>query len=157
LFALGLVVLSLRETILLIELWNTGGINGIEVSMLYRLLSVLSPLAIAVVIWLFPNTVASTIVPKYLDESPEPISASSSLYIVIAGIGLFVLSYALVDLAYWLTLIQLISDRTYQQGVADIIAESRAGIIATLFEITFSLVLILWSKSVSKLITRVAK
>ena len=157
LFALGLVALSLRETSLLIEAWNTGGINGVEVSMLYRCMSVLSPLAIALVIWFFPMAVASAIVPESMDKTPEPISTSSSLYIVIAGIGLFILSYALVDLAYWLTLVQLISDRTYQEGVADIIAESRAGIVATIFEIAFSLGLVLWSKSVSNVISKVAK
>jgi hypothetical protein len=64
LFALGLVALSLRETTLLIEAWNIGGINWIEVSMLYRVLSVLSPLTIALVIWLFPMTVAGAVVQK---------------------------------------------------------------------------------------------
>ena len=156
LFSIGLIVVSLRELSVFIELLLAGGVNGVETSILLGLITSFSPIVIAVVLWFFPMLVAGTIVRSDMNDEAG-VSVFSTLYVIVAALGLFLICNAISDLFYLVTLVQLISEQTYQQGVSEIIAQSRSSIVASVVELVLGLVFVFWCRSISDKIIHVSR
>jgi divalent metal cation (Fe/Co/Zn/Cd) transporter len=112
-----------------------------------------SGIAICVVLWLFPLTIARKLLPVMKEpRSDSQMSESVALSIGLTLLGVWVLATALPDLIYWGTLFQL--SRQIEYGEFDWGAEQIAGITSSVAELALALWLIFASSGIRRLIYR---
>jgi hypothetical protein len=110
-------------------------------------------LAFAAFLWFFPLTVARKLLPVMREARSETaLDGSVALSIGITLIGLWFLANAVVDAAYWLTLIASVA-KTDPPGF-EWTTEQIASMGSTIVELAISLALVLGSTGVKKLIHR---
>jgi hypothetical protein len=77
--------------------------NVVGPSLFFSLSSSIVPILISIMLWHFPLTVAKKILPPS-SEAPTNISPHAFLTVIVIGIGIYTLYYAIVDSVFWLTL-----------------------------------------------------
>ena len=151
-FAVALLIYGIQFIGPVIEYFRFGTVSGIDVSLLFIVLNPIVPWIIASLLWLFPISIAKSFLAPSLDSKVEPISNLSIMTVFVAGIGLYVFSFGVIDMSYWLTIFFLIA-----QSDSEIPNDTKAGLIATTLQLGFSLLLIIKCRTVSNYINRVAR
>ncbi len=119
---------------------------------LVALVSVLS-LALCAYLWFFPLTVARKLLPAMREPRSETaMDGSVALTVGLTLLGVWVLSHALPDAIYWVTLFLL--SRRIDAGHIDWQHEQIANIIATAGQLALALWLIFGSSGIKRLILR---
>ncbi len=120
--------------------------------MLVWLLSGLS-LGLCVYLWCFPLTVARKLLPAMREPRSETaMDGSVALTVGLTLLGVWVLSHALPDAIYWVTLFLL--SRRIDAAHFDWQQEQIANIIATAGQLALALWLIFGSSGIKRLILR---
>lgn len=115
-------------------------------------------LIIACVLWFFPLTIASVILPTDDNNlSKLNIDNNSFLEIGIILIGVYYLFYAASDAFYWLFLVLVANHLAQDQANFPLSADQWAGIVVTIFEFFFALYLVFKTKGIANLILRLRK
>jgi len=110
-------------------------------------------LILTALLWVFPLTVARKLLPVMREPRSEPaLDSSVALSIGITLIGLWFLANAIIDSAYWLTLI-IRASRT-DEIPFEWSHEQIANMVATGVELLVSLLFILGSSGIKHLIYR---
>jgi|GEM_PF-1612525 len=155
LFAIGLVVFSISKIELLLStLVMPEGTVG--PTLWYGLLNVFVPIIIAIVLWFFPFSIARKILPPS-DGEGEKLSDISMLTMLIIGIGVYTLYYAIVDGFYWIMFTNIF---VYDEfGVINklITNQDKSSIAATVIELILSVILIARARMIASLASRTAR
>ena len=157
LFSVFIFIVAFRRILLLPEVLIYGTIDGIGASISFMIISAIVPTIIATALWLFPSKTANFIVRKEIDNDITPINPLEFSIVIVAGLGLYLLYFSISDSIYWLTVFNVSEPNSYASNGSGIGGQSKAAIIATSLEIVMSLTLILKSKTISRLIFKVAK
>ncbi len=140
LFAIFLAVQAIRLATQAISADSGVPISEFAVGIV---LTVIFPFAAAVLLWLFPLSIASTLLP--INKNKESLFSNSNTNSILeAGcilIGLWFLASALTDTFYWVVIL-IVSIRG-DYGIEDLRTVDIANIIATGVQIFVSLSLIL--------------
>ena len=157
-FAIFLVFYGLQQSSTLMEVFGTGGINGITVSILFALSTTICPILMALVLWFFPATVTNLILTPAMDKPVEPIQVKEVLTVLVLGISLFSLYNAIIDSVYWATWWKMASNSEYMVGTSlSLDSETRANMVTTALEVVVSLFLLFKARTVASVILLVAK
>lgn len=150
LFSIFLVLGALRQlpgTIALFSLDMDRGL--VALTLLLLLLGAL----VGVLLWFFPLSVARRLLPVMREpRSEQSMDARVALTVGLTLIGVWVLAYALVDVAYWLTLFV----RTRHPGAVyfEWSHEQVANVVATLVELLVAIWLIFGASGIRRLVHR---
>lgn len=113
------------------------------------LLLVVLGIMVAVVclyLWVFPLSTANLLLPRTEeDKSHEPIDQKGFMTALVICLGIWVLSYAIPDMLYWI--IQLNLSQKFDLGIRDL-DSGGAGFYATLLEIMIGLWLTFGSRGI---------
>ncbi|AKC87085.1 hypothetical protein [Pseudoxanthomonas suwonensis] len=150
LFSVFLVLGVLRQLPGTIALFAVDVDRGlVALSLLLLLLGAL----VAVLLWFFPLSVARKLLPVMREpRSEQAMDAQVALMVGLTLIGVWVLAYALVDVAYWLTLFV----RTRHPGAVyfEWSHEQVANVVATGVEVAVAIWLIFGASGIRRLIQR---
>ena len=152
LFSIALVVYVARE---LIMVWNTireGEISGIPISPIFMSFTLIVPLCIALLLWMFPTYISRRIFRNEMDGVVSPLAPIDLLGVIIAGVGVFYLYYSFMDAAYWIVFAHMAAN-SYE---FDLDPQSKIDIGVTILEFVVALALILKAKSIAKIVAKVA-
>ncbi|MBW7472444.1 hypothetical protein QQF73_15270 [Marinobacter sp. M216] len=156
LFAIALVIYTVRQSSVLVEVLTSGGIQDYGVPAGFAWVSVLCPLVVALLLWFFPMTVSASIIRPELDQPIEPMSAPSILTVLVLAIGLYVLYFAISDTVYWLTLWQMSGDK-YSESTLYLGGESKAAMVTTVVELLLAVLLVARARTVSGLMLNLTR
>jgi len=157
LFSIAIYILAFQRALLLPEVIMFGTIDGMSASKSYIIISAIVPVLFATALWMFPSITAKFIVRRETDKELNPINPLEFSIVIIAGLGLYLLFYSLSDTLYWLTILSISEPNNYASNWASIGSQSKAAIIATGLETIMSITLIFKSKTISRLIFKVAR
>jgi hypothetical protein len=157
LFSIVVFIYFLRQSSYLIEVILNGTIDGMAASAIFVAATTIGPLLMAMLLWLFPVSVAKIILKPEVDLPVKPMAPASILSVLIVSIGVFAFYYAVTDALYWATMWNLSSQLNNSGAFVGIGPESKASMWATAFEFIFSLCLILRAKSASHMLIRFAQ
>jgi hypothetical protein len=157
LFAIMLFIYGLRQLLPMFELIASGTINGMAVSPFFAIASSIIPILFSVVLWIFPLSVSNSILKPEMDRDVVPLSQGSWLVIMLIGIGLYTLYYAIVDSMFWLYFLHMSSQSSLSDAPLIMRGEDKANLVISILEVIASLFLILKSKTISKFILRISK
>ena len=144
---------GLKEFVAYIQYELGGTYSGLDISVWPFLFVAMIIWSFSYIAWFFAVPISKILVPENIDFRIEAIPPISLIAIFVAAIGLFVTVYSLIDAFYYLTLF-LISQET---GSVIILSETLANVIATAFEFTLGIMLLIKARSVASLINKVAK
>jgi hypothetical protein len=111
--------------------------------------------AICGVLWFFPVTIASKLLPSY-SKPPDPQNPPSVYEWQTLGvicIGLWALSRAVPDLVYWVAYMGMAFESDAPLG--ELAPDQKAGFIATVVEIIVGAWLVLGAKGVAALLFKI--
>ncbi len=155
LFAIGLVVNTLHNSGLLIELLITGYINGISTPLFPIFASTVAPILIAIVLWFFPVIISKSIIKPESNKEIENTEKGIAFYTLISILGLYFTFYASVDLIYYFKLWHITQSTVGDFGIQDVFnPEIQSNIWATVFEFAAGVFCILKSKTIASTINR---
>ena len=106
---------------------------------------------LSVLLWFFPNMIISAVVPDSAIKKDEPEYFNNLNLVLVPCLGIYMIAYGIVDLAYFYVLKQEMASR-FQENLQP---ENYAGLIATIIQIAIGVVLILGNKGLDILITRI--
>lgn len=149
LFSVALFLYALKNSLMLVEVISSGTINGIPASTVFILTTTLSPLAAAILLWLFPFSVTNLILKPETDLPVEPMGPAPLLTVLIISIGIYTLFYAIIDSIYWLNFWHLNSRNQVLSGPIPLGDPSKANMIATAFELAISMALVFKAKTLA--------
>jgi len=154
-FAIVLWLFALRQFVSVMRYLGNNANEALAPPVFYFVATVAVPIAVGVIIWLFPLTVARSILPGSPDSSLDSLSRSDLYLAAISMLGLFVLSQAVPDLVFWLTHF-LIESNMKSQGIAPVSGvETTASFYATLVELGIGAWLLFGSGAIYRFIKKV--
>lgn len=148
LFAIALAIYAVRQSSFLIEVLKNGGVQGYELPSAFAWVPTLVPLLVSLFLWFFPMTVSRWVVRPELDQSFEPVGAKGLLTVIVLGIGLYVLYFAVSDAVYWLTLWQMSHDN-YSDSTLYLGSDSKAAMVTKVIELIIAVALVARARTVS--------
>ncbi len=158
-FAIGLKLLSIvlfvygiSFTPTIIEVLFYGTLSGLPARVTYFVISLGVCWGLALVLWVFPLTVAKKFLSPELSQVVEPMATPSVITVVVIAVGLYAFAFGVMDIFYWGVYIHLAENNI--EFFLD--PETKANIAATVLQLVSSMLLILKSRSISNLIVRVA-
>lgn len=157
LFAIMLFIYGLRQFLPMVEIIASGTINGMAVSPFFAIATSSIPILFSIVLWFFPLSVSSSILKPEMDRDVVPLTQGSWLVVILIGIGLYTLYYAISDSMFWLYFLHMSSQSTFSDTPLVMRGEDKANLVISFMEVMASLFLILKSKSISVFILRVSK
>ena len=156
-FSVFLFLAALREALHFPELFMNGTINGMQAKPSYSVLSFLVTCLCALILWLFPSIIANSIIRAEMNQEVKPMNPLDFATVVVAGLGLYFLYYAVSDAVYWLTVVNIGQQTAY--GTLPFVLDnySKAAIVSTGVEFIISGLLVVKARVISKLIFRVVR
>lgn len=145
LFALWLVLFSIPNFAYFIENIAYGTVQGMEASLFTSSVIYLPWPVIGVVLWFFPLTIASKIIPPDANLTPENLSPKALLSVLISAIAIYFLYRSIMDCVYWGSVISLTPGGIY----TSITPDNKASIIATIIELAAAALLLIKSKQIA--------
>jgi hypothetical protein len=110
---------------------------------------------LSVLLWSFALPISKKVASNDLDFKVTTVEPRAFLTICIAAIGLYVFTYAVIDLVYYIRIFLIASNSG--EPVSAVYGEyEKTNTIATIVELAFGILLILKSRSVAKLINKVS-
>lgn len=114
---------------------------------------VLFPLLAALLLWLFPLSVASRLIPDIkAKEPPKALSGSEAELIAFSVLGLWVLASAVPDVFNWVTFVYLM--KSSGAGRAELSPDNIGNIVATVIELVIGFWLLFGSRGVIVVVKR---
>jgi len=156
LFAIALIVFTVRQSSVLVDALTGNDLQGYEVSLVFAWISVLCPLLVSLLLWFFPMTVAASIIRPELDKAFEPMGAANFLTVLVLAIGLYVIYFAISDTIYWLTLWQMSTGSNYLES-SPFGAESKAAMFTTGIELVLASLFVFRARYVSALMLKLTR
>lgn len=123
--------------------------DSMPTSILFSASVISIELLLAIILWKFPLSIASGIIKPELDQEINVPAIQGMLCTMIIILGLYVTCYALVDVAYWVSIRQSYSSYM-DDGSFRMNPEVNANLLATGVELAIGLVLIFKSKTIAK-------
>lgn len=151
LFAVFIVVYTLRYATSLIGFAMMDPPDYIAAS--FILLIGFSPVLIAILLWRFPLTVASKLIPKIkTSEKPRPLGEMELQVVAFSILGLWVLASAIPHIFYWITYVYRIKNVGF--GNIELTPQNIGGIVSTVVELVLGVWLLLGAKGLVGIIRR---
>lgn len=157
LFAIALFIYGLRQLLPIIELVISGSINGMVVSPFFAVVVALIPIVFSIVLWTFPLSLSRSILKTDMDREVAPLSQDNWLVVILIGIGIYTLYYGLVDSIYWIYVLHISSENAMSDVPLLMGAGDKANLVISIMEVVASMIIILRSTTISKLILKISK
>lgn len=103
-----------------------------------------------ILFWFFPRKIIKTLVEDVSDKEPNPEYFSNLSVALTIAIGVYLLSKAIPDLAYYLSL----QAETVKQYNATLVMQDKASLVASVVEFFVGLALIFGSKKIYKMVNK---
>jgi len=117
------------------------------ISLTYLILVVLCPVLAAVLLWMFPLTIAAKLIPDIKKQEPPKAIDSAEIEVVAFSIlGLWVLANAIQDAFHWATYVYIIKNSVTPK--VELTPENIGNIVATVVELVIGLWILFGSKGV---------
>jgi hypothetical protein len=111
--------------------------------------------AACVVLWMFPRSVAAKLLPgPDSNTSPSPSSTIEWQFLGVMCVGIWELSRAIPDAAYWITFYNIMATSS-NLGLSYFSAEQKAGMIATIAELGIGFWLVLGAKGFTSILFKI--
>ncbi|WP_370980205.1 hypothetical protein [Agaribacterium sp. ZY112] len=149
LFSVFLFLYSLRQLGTVIEFVLFGTYGGLGATILVPILSSVPWLVTSIVLWFFPTVISKKIIGSSDDQVEGSLSAKSLLSVLLSGLSVYFLYYALVDSIYWFSYWRLLPQQAEMGYPTTMSADSIANVYATIFEVVASLCILLNSKKLA--------
>ena len=152
LFALFLVVYVLRHASALIPYLADS--SSYKISFTFLFLIVLFPILAAILLWLFPLTVAAKLIPDIkAKERPKTLSSTEIEQVAFTIFGLWVLTQAIPDIFYWATFVYMA--KSLGMGRAELSPDNISNVVVTVLELVIGFWLLFGSKGIVGVIRRI--
>lgn len=154
LFAVFLVAYTLRYATSLIAFAMVEPPDYINST--FILLFGFSPILIAIILWRFPLTVASKLIPKVTTgEKPKsPLSGPEIQVVAFSVLGLWLLASAIPDILYWIAYVYRIKSVSISFRNVELTPQNIGGMVSASAEFILGLWLLLGSKSIVGIVRR---
>ena len=124
-----------------------------NVSLLFIFVIALFPILAAILLWFFPLTVATKIVPNIKKEiKASSLNASEIEAVAFSVMGLWVLTFAIPDVFYWVTFAFLL--KNIEVGNLHLTPDNVASIVTTVVELVIGFWLLLGSRGILGIVRR---
>jgi hypothetical protein len=151
LFAIFLGIYTFRHVSGLLPYAAAPSPNYISFSFLFLLAAF--PLLAAILLWLFPLAVAAKIIPNIKEkETPAALDAGGIEVVAFSVMGLWVLTYAIPDIFYWVTYVYRI--KNINIGSPELTPENIGYIVSTIVELVIGFWLLFGSSGLLGVIRR---
>ncbi|KZZ45712.1 hypothetical protein A3759_09005 [Thalassolituus sp. HI0120] len=156
LFAIALAVSAIKNSYYFIQavIENFGGFNHWPS---WFITSVIVPIAFTVILWRFPLLVSHKIIKPELDDKLNPLTVQAFVQVMVAGLGLYFLFYAMVDVIYYLTLFWLSNQPADPDAFMYMNSDTKANIVATAIELLVSAFILFKCRSISVWMMRIGR
>lgn len=145
LFAIFLVVYTLRYAMSLVSFATLDPPD--YVSSAFIVLFGLAPILIAILLWRFPLTIASILIPQIkAGTKPVALGEVEAQVIAFSILGLWVLVSAIPDIFYWVTYVYRIKSVGFGQVRTELTPQNIAGIVSTIAQFILGVWLLLGSR-----------
>ena len=154
-FAICLFLYALHQFVELAGYIDDASPDQLTVPILYFIAIIFVPMVISIIIWMFPLTVVKIFLPKMETQEVRLSDDGSFLAAALAVLGVYVLTYAVPDLAFHITRIYMLA-RMWKAGHdARLGSEGIADFIATILEIIIAFWLILGRSGLTNVILKI--
>ena len=155
LFAIALFIYGIGR-LELAATFQGYGEDSYSPSFFFSLSSSIIPILISIVLWFFPLTVARKILPS-TDETKSDVSPHSLLTVIVLGIGIYMLYFAILDGVFWLMFANVfVKDEL--GGISKALSnEDKSNIVVTVIEFVLALVLIARAKTIASAMIRFSR
>ncbi len=150
LFSIWLFLFSITQLGYFIENIVYGTVQGMDASAFISGLIYIPWLAGAILLWVFPLTLAKKIVPPDLEIKPESITPNAILSALISAIALFLLHRSIMDGVYWATFWNIVQNSNEMGLPITLNAENKASVIATSIELFVAALLFFNCRKIAK-------
>lgn len=124
-----------------------------KISFTFLILVVLFPVLAAILLWMFPLTIAAKLIPNIkTQEPPKSLDSTEIEVIAFSILGLWVLASALSDAFHWVTYIYIIKNSVAPR--VELSPENIGNIVATVVELAIGFWLLFGAKGVIGVIRR---
>ncbi len=153
-FAIVLFLYTLRQFVGVASYLGNASDEFPTASGYYLSATILVPFIVAVLVWLFPLSLAKSIVPN-MEHQPLVALSQSELYIAaITLLGIYVLSYAVPDFIFWLTRFYIASTMRKEGIEFERGSEPTSHFVSTIVELAIGVWLVLGSKGILRVIKK---
>ena len=151
LFAVFLVIYVLRNASEIMPYLADSSPYKISVTFLF--LIVLFPILAAVLLWLFPLTIAAKIIPDIKAKKPPKTLEGGEIELVAFSIlGLWVLTGAIPDIFHWGTFVYMVKNS--EAARVELSPDNIGNIVATVVELVIGFWLLFSSKGIIGILRR---
>lgn len=144
---------AIREFVGVFGFFYQGSPYGDDASVWPILAVALTSWALVFILWFSARGVGRLVASGGIDAKPEKVPPVSLLAVFVAAIGLFVFWYGAVDSLYYLTVIII----GQELGVSEMSVETKANMVATVFEVISGIFLVFKARTVAEKINDVAR
>jgi hypothetical protein len=155
LFSIMLFIAGLRQLIPLLELIISGSINGMAASLFFAVSMALVPLLFSFLLWFFPMSVSALIIRPEMDKDVIPLTQGNWLVVMLISLGLYTLYYIVGDSLFWLYLLHVSTQSSFDSADLVLRGEDKANMFITLLELIASLSLVLKAKTISRYLLKI--
>ncbi|MBL4584600.1 MAG: hypothetical protein JKX83_08285 [Pseudomonadales bacterium] len=127
-----------------------------DISTVFVASTVVCPLVIAVVLWVYPCTVANILLKPEIDHPIEPMRAKELLTVFILGIGSLSLYNAVIDSVYWATWWQMSLNSQYSAAPLILDVNTKSSMAATALELIVAAIIVFKARTLASKILRLA-
>lgn len=156
LFSIMLFITGLRQLMPLIELMISGTVSGMAVSYFFAVAMSLIPILFSLFLWFFPISISASIIKQDMEKEIVPLSQVSWLVVILIGIGLYTLYYAISDSLSWLYYWHMSTQSSFEQPMMELRGEDKANMFITFLELVASLFLVFKAKTLSHYLLKVS-
>ena len=151
LFAIFLGLYTLRHVSGLLPYAAAPPPNYISFAFLFLLAAF--PILAAILLWLFPLAVAAKIIPNIKAKgTPAPLDAGGIEVVAFSVMGLWVLTFAIPDIFYWVTFVYRV--KSVNVGSTELTPENIGYIVSTIVELVIGFWLLFGSRGLLGVIRR---
>jgi hypothetical protein len=154
-FAICLFLYALRSFSGFVRDIGPASTQNLTVSLFYFISIVFIPVVIAAIIWRFPLTIAKAFLPAIKTEEVRITDSNAFLPAALIVLGIYVLTYAIPDLLYYITIFYMIARGRSAGMLIESPHESIANFIVTVLEIMIAFWLILGNAGIINIIRRI--
>jgi hypothetical protein len=143
------VIKNVPNDILNIQVVNTG-LNESTIFALIIIPAIIKTF-VALVLWFFPKLLITSVAPDAAKFDGSLGQAASLYKAIIPAIGIYLVSMALADLSYFISL----QGELQRQYSAELQPSDKAGFVATIVQITTGTLLIVGSNFINKMMVKI--
>ncbi len=145
-FSITLFIQAWQSSSYLFEVLFGRPEEDLAASITVLLLMTAAPLFFGLLFWFYPSIISKILIKREIDTDISPANPIQLLTCILIGLGLYILSYSISDLFYYLTMIHF-SDNNSEGPFTLLNIENKSLFIISVFEVLVGLFFLFKAKS----------